>query len=340
MALYLSVSSATTNDLQSGDFVVWQDAAGKNTIGKIEESDSTVRDMQGEVLPVRVYLSTGAGLVGTNKTVYMPAGSLSKVEGEPEAVAAPGRVIDSVTATAITATEADAIDLRMGIPSEAQFAQLKSYLHADNNSTAEDWFVFSAIASDNLVSRSYRKWHLNTLTQMAEMLKGKPFELNHEWDDVCSVVGFIFESALLKLETPVMAAISQPMKTEFNQAIAESEGHHMLICSIAVPRSEEETVNAIESRKHQAVSTGGFLQQIKMICPNCSATHGRDVTFTERDKEDRYVCPHLIPSEYSYGMGEDDDDLYADYLILDGLFDGVELSSVVAGNLPYAQIVR
>lgn len=257
----------------------------------------------------------------------------------------------NAVATIPTFSSADTIDLRMGSPSEPQLAQIKSFLHSSDTTTAEDWFVFSAIASDNLVSRSYRKWTLNTLAQIAEGLRGKPFMMDHEWDDSDDTVGFIFDSSLVKLSTPIMAAINQPMKTAMNQAIVSLEGHQMVICSVAVPMTDTECVDGIKGRKCQSVSTGGLLQSIKMICPNCSATYGREVTFTERDKYGKYTCSHLVPSEYSYGMSRDDDSddyedddfpppAYADYLVLDGIFDGVELSAVVAGNLPYAQIVR
>ena len=235
----------------------------------------------------------------------------------------------------------------MGQPSDVQLAQIKSYLQSTDSSEAADWFVFSALASDNLVSRSYRKWTINVLQQMAEALKGKPLIADHEWDESEEVLGFIFDANLIKLATPIMAAVNQPLKTDFNKQIVASEGQYVLICSIAVPAGDVEFINAVKARKYQAVSTGGYLQGIKMICPNCSTKHNRQVSFTERDMEGSYLCPHLIPSDLSYGMDDDDDDdddcvsvQYADYLELDGIFDGIELSAVVAGNLPYAQIVR
>jgi hypothetical protein len=272
---------------------------------------------------------------------------------QSEYVSIEGKLISKGNLNAVTTihtfSAADTIDLRMGTPSESQLAAIKSYLHSGDSTTAEDWFVFSAIASDNLISRSYRKWHLNMLTQIADGLKGRPFLLDHEWDDAEETVGFIFDSKLVKLSTPIMAAVNQPMKTAMNQAIVSLEGHHMVICSIAA--SPLKTKSAVTGRTYQSVSTGGLMQAIKMICPNCSATYGREVTFTERDKNGKYTCPHLVPSEWSYGRSQDDDrdvyedddfppPSYADYLILDGVFDGVELSAVVAGNLPYAQIIR
>lgn len=240
-------------------------------------------------------------------------------------------------------------DRMMGRPTDKQFAAISKFLDPDHGTSAEDWFVVTLQASDNLVSRSIRSWHPNVLNQMAALFPGAPLILNHEWEDSNAAVGFIFNAYAEKTELPP-AALTDGNRGPLNKKIADRQGFQRLMLQCAVPMSDSETVESIKKRKYNCVSTGGYMTKMRLICPDCSESYGREVTFTERDKTGAFVCPHLIPDMWhllyegddDYGDDKDNDDEMkpASYLVLDGIFDAVEVSLVVAGNLPLASVVR
>jgi hypothetical protein len=82
------------------------------------------------------------------------------------------------------------------------------------------------------------------------------------------------------------------------------------------------------------VSTGGWMLQSDLICPICSESHGRKISFWEMDKMDNYICPHYIPSNYGNMFNSENPEAYAPYAILDGVYDSCELSLVNVPNLP------
>lgn len=232
---------------------------------------------------------------------------------------------------------------KIGMPDESNLAKINSYL--DYQSQAAEWCVIPFKASDNLVSRSIRKWNDGVLSQMATQLKGRPLLIDHNWDKVEDSVGFIYDAWMTHSSTCEESVWNQPGKSEKNKAIIAREGYKAVYCLAAVYDDMQSVIQGIKSRRLNDCSTGGYLSQMKMICPNCTAEKGRITTFTEVDKNDEYVCPHLIPSQYTemYDTSHEDENYQsymADYLELDGLFDGIELSIVQAGNLPAARVQR
>lgn len=232
---------------------------------------------------------------------------------------------------------------KLGIPDEGELAKINSYL--DEPTKAEEWYIVPFKASDNLVSRSIRKWNDNVLNQMVVELKGRPLLIDHNWEEVEDSVGFIYDCYKVESSSCDEGIWNQPGKAEKNKAIIQREGYKAVYCLAAISADMQQVITGIKMRRLNDCSTGGYLSQMKLICPNCSSEKQRTVTFTEKDKNDEYVCPHLIPSNYTE-MYEDTSDmgldgyLMADYLELDGVFDGIELSIVQAGNLPAASVCR
>lgn len=208
-------------------------------------------------------------------------------------------------------------------------------------SKADDWLVVNFRASDNLVNRSYRKWHLNTLNLMAEKSVGDPLLIDHEWFESDAGCGFIINSQLVK--TNKIPEYQKLGYEEINQKIIKKEGYVELIMTAAIPiiDANKTWIDAIKNRVINSCSTGGEISGVRLICPHCSETHGREVMFDEVNKLGEYVCPHLAPNAYTMYQASDDDSYeVADYMELDGNYENLELSLCQIGNLPNAKIIR
>lgn len=241
-------------------------------------------------------------------------------------------------------SEVDMLGLTKGIPNKEQLATINEFLQ--ESTTAEEWYLLPVRASDNLVSRSLRKWHPNVLQQMLQQYPGTVALIDHEWEEVEDSIGFNLDAELITTPSAPDWIINSPGREEYNQEIISEEGYVSLYVTMAIATDMASIIAGTRYRRLNGVSTGGLLSGIKMICPNCSRDYGREVTFTERNKNGEYLCPHLIPSTYSALYSEDEDEMgereseYADYLVLDGVFDAVEVSVVNSGNLPAAGVLR
>lgn len=255
--------------------------------------------------------------------------------------------VQRISLTSISSEAANNLDFHMGQPTESQLQKICAY--TGKESSAEDWFVMTAMASNNLINRSIRKWHPNVLRQMEAYYPGRPLILNHDWDDCSEAVGLIYDAKLINSTTAPEEALNRPsmVENQINQGIVNREGYSCLYVMCAIDSSLTNLVDGIQSRRLNDVSTGGLLNSVRLICPDCTAEMGREVTFTETDKFGEYTCKHLIPWRLSdIGCGDDMDDdeedeyPYASYLELDGIKDMVELSLCQCGNLPMAKIYR
>ena len=204
----------------------------------------------------------------------------------------------------------------------------------------DEFCLFTILASDNLVNRSYRKWHQTLLRDICEQSIGVPFLLNHDWDDAEEIIGIVVNTEL-KTYSEIPEGYKQVRGyEEVNKKIVDKEGLQVAYFTVAVPK-ECEAKGKIEQGIYKGVSTGGFLESYELICPNCSAEKGREVSFLEVDKMGDYVCPHQMP--YSFmnpQFNEDENYNFADYMEINGVYDAIELSVVVSPNLPNAKVVR
>lgn len=240
----------------------------------------------------------------------------------------------------VTPQQAANLNFKMGKPSPEQLAKINSYL--DYESTADEWFVCCFRASDNFVNRSHRKWHMNVLRQMEKDFLGEVLMLDHDWYSSESAIGFLFDSRMLTTSDADEDIINSPGREQYNRQILQEEGYCSVYLMGAIHSEMISIIEGIKTRRLNDVSTGGLLSGIRFICPNCSREYGRDVSFNERDGKS-YVCPHLMPSQWSKLFFEDEDDedyQLADYVVLDGTHDSVELSIVQSGNLPAAMVMR
>lgn len=241
----------------------------------------------------------------------------------------------------MSSDEAQSLNLNMGTPTAEQLAKINALTGRDTKGA--EWYVVPFRASDNLVSRSIRKWHPNILNQMQDQLVGRPLLVDHNWDEVQDSVGLIFDCKTATSTNCPESIWNQPGKADLNRSIIAKEGYKCLYAMVCVSSDMTNVIQGIESRRLNDCSTGGFLSSMRLICPNCTDEKGRETTFTETDKNGDYVCPHMIPNQYSEMYADSDDDMelpYADYLELDGTFDGIELSLCNAGNLPAASVCR
>lgn len=226
--------------------------------------------------------------------------------------------------------------LYMGEPTPEDLAKIK-LLTGDDSWESSEWFVVPLRASDNLLSRSERVWHENILNQMPKQLIGKTLLLNHSWDEVDDSNGFIFDCFMTLNDIVSDDIIYSGNRGEFNQKIVNQKGCKAVYCLAAIHASKPQEIMGIKTMRFDKCSTGGVLSEIDIICPNCSAQYGREVGFFEIDDKGNFICPHEIPHPNGY---YEEDSLVADYAIWDGIFDGVELSLCVVGNLPGAGVVR
>lgn len=223
--------------------------------------------------------------------------------------------------------------LYMGSPTPEDLDKIKFYTKEDWE--YDEWYVVPLRASDNLVSRSYKVWHDDVLQQMPKELIGKNLIYNHEWSEAEESIGFILDAFLVS-EPSYDNAIDSGDRYTKNMSIVKNKGYKCVYCLAAIHASKAEDIMNIKTMRVNKCSTGGVLSQVDIICPNCSAEYGREVSFFELDSMGKYICPHQIPGGYEY----DEDDQIADYAIWNGIFEGVELSLVVCGNLPNAEILR
>lgn len=225
-------------------------------------------------------------------------------------------------------------------PTDLQMASINSMVGKETES--DNWLIICFRASDNLVNRSYRKWHLNTLEKMSASMLGNPLLVDHEWFEIEASIGFVFDTQLQK--TNIKPSYQKSGYEEINQGIIDKEGYVQLLAYAAIPKLEsfKNLTDCIENKVLDACSTGGEINSVRVICPNCSAIHGREVGFMERGVKGEFICPHVMPNGYVKYYEDDEDMDYeiADYVEIDGNYENLELSICNIGNLPNARIIR
>jgi hypothetical protein len=178
--------------------------------------------------------------------------------------------------------------------------------------------VVPFIATDNLVARSRTKWALPALDTIARLLVGKPFELNHDWDDVGAIVGVVFDAKVLHLSSVPAPYLLQKKSSD----VFQSEGYHPVIAEVAFPRTST-LLSGLQLGAVPNVSIGYFTTT-DLICPWC------ETSFNNYDD-----CPHIPPSPWWR-----DCSTTAPYAIRADTTDMGELSSVVIPDVIGAQMIK
>jgi hypothetical protein len=206
---------------------------------------------------------------------------------------------------------------------------------------ADEMMVVTWVASHNLMSHSMGVWDLASLYEMAKKFPagiGRPLQCDHEWYEMSTVKGFIFDSRLLRSnQAPDTVIEGEPEFVEINQEIVASEGYYSLELDTAIPVNSEFGM-AVASGLIGDCSTGGLRENV-FYCPICSKSQGRMVDFFK----DADICPHIPPlpmMSWFYDFNDPEiQKILAPYYIRGGFKVAIELSAVVKGDLPGAEIM-
>lgn len=205
----------------------------------------------------------------------------------------------------------------------------------------DNLMVVTWVASHNLMSHSMGVWDLESLMVMAQKFPagiGRPLQCDHEWYEQDSIQGFIFDSRLtMSSVAPDEVLAGDPDFVDINEEIVASDGYYALELDTAIPMDSEFCEMVMGGRVGDC-STGGLRDNV-FYCPICSKSQGRNVDFFK----DADICPHIPPLPYMSWFYDFDDPeiqkILAPYYIRGGFRVAIELSAVVTGDLPGAQIL-
>lgn len=194
--------------------------------------------------------------------------------------------------------------------------------------TASDVVSIPMRASHNLMSHSNMAWAPSSLADMAIGMPGKPYLRDHEWEELDSAMGFIYDAELLHSAIAPAEFLSGEYADRNRQIIAK-QGFYQLILHVAVEATHP-IVRDIELRKADGVSTGTLTKGI-YSCPLC---------------EVEFPCgQHLPPTGWILflkqigELSEEEIASIAPYIIRDGNFWSCEVSQVNVPNLPGTRIL-
>jgi hypothetical protein len=220
----------------------------------------------------------------------------------------------------------------MALPTSVEYEQICALsAHSLECPDIENIQSIDIIACDNLITCDQRQWHVDILAQAASNtvgLIGKPFTLDHDWDDVEEVQGLIYDAQLLDLTEAPPRMVQTPYAS-LNKKIIKNEGYHPVLVKVALYRYGgivmQQALGALKF-----VSFGANSVEADLICPHDGLSFS--------DPECRYVPPSRwwTPSQ---------DELtarnlkIADYAIRTGSLWFTELSQVLVPNLPGAQVI-
>jgi hypothetical protein len=217
----------------------------------------------------------------------------------------------------------------MGAPSPEQLAKINEYRRDGLPPwTASDLVSVPIRASHNLLSHNRMAWTPASLADMALGMPGKPYLKDHEWENLGSALGFIYEAELL--HSPIApAALLKGEYGENNRTIVAKEGFYQLILHVAIEATHE-IVREIELRRADGVSTGTLTHGI-YICPLC---------------EIEFPCGQHLPPTWEIlqtkRRGEltpEEAEAIAPYIIRDGNYYCCETSQVNVPNLPETRVL-
>lgn len=222
--------------------------------------------------------------------------------------------------------------------------------------TAEEWSIWCYRASDNFVRHNEAVWHPNLLDQMAAKFVGQNFMIDHLWDDSQAIMGFVIEAQRFSDPNPGEEIINASVFGDVNRQILRDYGsYEWLMLKVVVPAGSAFD-EAAKTRRTQFCSTGFFLYNESILCPDCTMNHGRPVEFLERkpaktkagistDADWDLTCPHVPPSPWLRSMVKEHGDPsnqpnWASYSIYNGDLKVVELSGCASPSLAAAGIIR
>ena len=227
-----------------------------------------------------------------------------------------------------------------GQPNDRQLQIINSKLPQSVN--PEDVGVATFAASHNLISLSKGVWDIGSLQAMARSFpegKGRPFEINHDWENVNSVVGFIFDARLMKSDR-APRSVSHAQSGKFakeNKKIVDRDGFIWLEIDVAYD-AQSDFARRVKMGTVGDVSTGGLKDPNGIACPICTEEQGQMIQCFTDDR-----CEHIPPLPMlEWFLDFEDEEIQKrmmPYYIRNGFHTAIEVSSVIKGDLPGAEIV-
>jgi len=210
-------------------------------------------------------------------------------------------------------------------PTDSELERINGMMPAGGKDrTAANTIVIPFVAADNLLSRSLDKWEIDSLKRMADLLPGLPAMLNHDWGDVGTVWGKVFDAHYEHTKTAPSGMLSASVDRKMNSRVIRDEGFAQVVAQV-FSDSGSQVAKAVADGYIGKVSTGGFYFK-DYRCPSCNTSFMDD------------SCPHYPPMRF---QGEDigGNPRMAPYSIRSGLSDMGELSVVSLPNLPNAGVI-
>ena len=236
-------------------------------------------------------------------------------------------VFTNATFTRLSYAQAIANVPGMGTPNPDQLAKIQAHAPKGITQTADRFVSVPMMASHNLMSFSNGVWDEPSLEAMARLFPGKPAQLNHSWDEVQDSVGLIYDAFLVRSMDAPNNILNASDFFNINRQIVAKDGFIGLVIMAAFP-VESAVVDAIAQSRARGVSTGG-LTTGEYGCPLC------DLSFENEN------CPHIPPHPMLlHFYGNDPDMNFAPYYERRGFHTAIEISLVVTGNLPGAEVLR
>ncbi len=190
---------------------------------------------------------------------------------------------------------------------------------------ADELWCQTGVVADNLINRSYGKWSVSALEQMADLIVGVPATINHDWDEVRVVWGRTFEAFVVRHPASDVPdkLLRKAGNYDYNKEIVNKEGLVRCYATAFTP-IDSPIRSMIRNVQAGEISTGGF-NFTDFLCPLCNVGFGKN------------NCKHYPPNSW---MGRNPDDNYeAPYYIRHNLIDIMEWSLVPMPNLPGAGVV-
>lgn len=242
-------------------------------------------------------------------------------------------------------------DLKMGTPDDRQLAAINQFRRKGMPEFRSDEVVtIPWLASHSLLQYGQGAWTKEALAQMCYLAPGSPFELNHQWEDVSEIVGWIWDAQLVSIlpnqAQGMQAQLDEIMDAsagthhESNQDLIRRNGSVYLLFMQSCHKANSPFVDAVKYGSIRACSTGCILtgDGLNYICPTCTDSRGEYVSFDDED------CPHLMPSPFlSWFVDTDNEEvrkLIAPYFLKHSVSTFIELSAVVAPGLPGARVLE
>lgn len=222
--------------------------------------------------------------------------------------------------------------LKYDHPSDDQLQSINRYKPSGQpDYDAREVLSVPILASTNMMRWDMTVWTPRALKSMAATYPGQSLMLNHDWEQVQSSLGFVYDAEIVNIPS-----VSEPAKeflmdlsvnTDVDGELFERQGFMGVIAYAAIP-ADSPSAGAIRYRQLADVSTGGIFLNRSFMCPLCGGNFGED-------------DPHYPPGYYSRMLvqsGDITEDDVAPFAWVDGWHQSHELSFVTIGNVPQATI--